>query len=62
MINLESDMEGLDHKLSQHSELVEVDGIPLLSGAAERWGRISTFNARGDDLLICTYPKAGIWE
>ncbi|XP_060137563.1 sulfotransferase 1C2 isoform X2 [Zootoca vivipara] len=52
-------MEGLDPKLSQRSELVEVDGIPLLSGAAERWGRISIFEARGDDLLICTYPKAG---
>ncbi|XP_033025052.1 sulfotransferase 1C1-like [Lacerta agilis] len=59
MTNLESDMEGLDPKLSQRSELVEVDGIPLLSGAAERWSRISTFKAQADDLLICTYPKAG---
>ncbi|XP_061445439.1 sulfotransferase 1C2-like [Rhineura floridana] len=58
-MNLESELEGLGRKPSKRLELVEVDGVPLLSGCAERWSRISTFKARPDDLLICTYPKAG---
>nr|XP_020648466.1 sulfotransferase 1C1-like isoform X1 [Pogona vitticeps] len=38
---------------------VEVYGILLHRVTAERWGRISKFKARPDDLLICSYPKSG---
>ncbi|XP_065450199.1 sulfotransferase 1C4-like isoform X1 [Chrysemys picta bellii] len=40
-------------------ELVAVRGVPLPSDTAQLWGQIWGFQARPDDLLICTYPKAG---
>ncbi|XP_029462923.1 sulfotransferase 1C1-like [Rhinatrema bivittatum] len=36
-----------------------VCGIPLMEPIAENWQRIEGFQARPDDLLIATYPKAG---
>lgn len=47
---------GLDIK---RSNLVEVEGIPLLKETANKWDLLWGFKARPDDLLICTYPKAG---
>ncbi|XP_015457552.2 sulfotransferase 1 family member D1 isoform X1 [Astyanax mexicanus] len=40
--------------------LVEVQGVPLMSMIAEKWSLISAFNPDPSDLLISTYPKAGI--
>ncbi|XP_037754765.1 sulfotransferase 1C2 [Chelonia mydas] len=40
-------------------QLAAVRGVPLPSDTAQLWGRIWGFQARPDDLLICTYPKAG---
>uniref|UniRef100_A0A8C4WFY4 Sulfotransferase n=1 Tax=Gopherus evgoodei TaxID=1825980 RepID=A0A8C4WFY4_9SAUR len=42
-----------------HPELGEVEGIPLVQVTCNEWQRIQSFQARPDDLLICTYPKAG---
>ncbi|XP_067171035.1 sulfotransferase 1B1 isoform X1 [Apteryx mantelli] len=39
--------------------LQDVRGIPLMEPIAQQWGLIESFQARPDDLLIATYPKAG---
>ncbi|XP_054848484.1 sulfotransferase 1 family member D1-like [Eublepharis macularius] len=39
--------------------LVPVHGIPLMEPIAQQWAPIENFEARPDDLLISTYPKAG---
>lgn len=39
--------------------LVPVHGVPLMEPIAEQWDPIENFEARPDDLLISTYPKAG---
>ncbi|XP_069508157.1 sulfotransferase 1 family member D1-like [Ambystoma mexicanum] len=36
-----------------------VCGIPLVKYFAENWNQTEAFQARPDDLLICTYPKSG---
>ncbi|XP_067420002.1 sulfotransferase 1C4-like isoform X2 [Emydura macquarii macquarii] len=40
-------------------ELVDVQGVPLPTSTADLWDQIWSFQARPDDVLICTYPKAG---
>ncbi|XP_066432940.1 sulfotransferase 1C1-like isoform X2 [Eleutherodactylus coqui] len=39
--------------------LIPVHGVPLMQPIATSWERIEKFEARPDDLLIATYPKAG---
>ncbi|KAJ6654392.1 hypothetical protein lerEdw1_006985 [Lerista edwardsae] len=56
MLHLESVLKAL--KLTR-TTLQEVKGVHLLKSTAENWASIETFQARPDDLLICTYPKAG---
>ncbi|XP_030066059.1 sulfotransferase family cytosolic 1B member 1-like [Microcaecilia unicolor] len=36
-----------------------VHGIPLMEPIAQNWKHVEEFQARPDDLLIATYPKAG---
>ncbi|XP_062993334.1 sulfotransferase 1B1-like isoform X1 [Elgaria multicarinata webbii] len=36
-----------------------VHGIPLMEPIAQQWAPIENFQARPDDLVISTYPKAG---
>lgn len=55
-------MESLFPKSIERETLVEVEGVSLLSGTAEKWDLIKNFRAQPDDLLICAYPKAGKWE
>uniref|UniRef100_A0A8C7DS02 Sulfotransferase n=1 Tax=Naja naja TaxID=35670 RepID=A0A8C7DS02_NAJNA len=50
-------MESLD--AIKCPKLVEFEGIPMLNEMVENWNLISGFQARPDDLLLCTYPKAG---
>uniref|UniRef100_A0A8D0L325 Sulfotransferase n=1 Tax=Sphenodon punctatus TaxID=8508 RepID=A0A8D0L325_SPHPU len=45
--------------LGGRPELGEVEGILLPKATCSEWSRIQSFQARPDDLLICTYPKAG---
>nr|XP_056719122.1 sulfotransferase 1C2-like [Euleptes europaea] len=52
-------LEALDPNSIKRSVLMEVEGVPLVSSMAEEWGHLWGFKARPDDLLICTYPKAG---
>ncbi|XP_048373835.1 sulfotransferase 1C2-like [Sphaerodactylus townsendi] len=43
----------------QRSTLVDIKGVPLFGPTLEIWDPLWGFKARPDDLLICTYPKAG---
>uniref|UniRef100_H3AGP9 Sulfotransferase n=1 Tax=Latimeria chalumnae TaxID=7897 RepID=H3AGP9_LATCH len=36
-----------------------VEGVPIMEPIADNWEMIANFQARPDDLLIATYPKAG---
>ncbi|KAM4631694.1 sulfotransferase 1C1-like [Discoglossus pictus] len=39
--------------------LRSVHGVPLMLPIANNWKQVETFQAKPDDLLIATYPKAG---
>uniref|UniRef100_A0A8D2IQZ0 Sulfotransferase n=1 Tax=Varanus komodoensis TaxID=61221 RepID=A0A8D2IQZ0_VARKO len=52
-------MEALDPKDTKRCTLEEVQGVPLFPDLVEQWDSLWNFKARPDDLLICTYPKAG---
>ncbi|XP_048373839.1 sulfotransferase 1C2-like [Sphaerodactylus townsendi] len=56
---MELGLEALDPDSIERSLLVEVEHVPVVSSLAEEWGNVWGFKARPDDLLICTYPKAG---
>ncbi|XP_060137564.1 sulfotransferase 1B1-like [Zootoca vivipara] len=51
--------------LHEHKEVFRrfplelVHGIPLMEPIAQQWAPIENFQARPDDLLLSTYPKAG---
>ncbi|XP_068099951.1 sulfotransferase 1C1-like [Hyperolius riggenbachi] len=52
------------HKYLDQMKVVEVklghvDGIPLIQTTCDMWDKFQNFQAREDDLLIATYPKAG---
>ncbi|KAM3821650.1 sulfotransferase 1C2-like [Vipera latastei] len=56
---LRSKWEELDPRLLKRSKLVEVEGTSLLNNTAANLELLRNFKAQPDDLLICTYPKAG---
>uniref|UniRef100_H3A295 Sulfotransferase n=1 Tax=Latimeria chalumnae TaxID=7897 RepID=H3A295_LATCH len=39
-------------------KLVPIHGIPIVSYFAENWDNVKVFQARPDDLLLATFPKA----
>ncbi|XP_043942207.1 sulfotransferase family cytosolic 1B member 1-like [Protopterus annectens] len=39
--------------------LVTIEGVQLQSNFAANWDRVKVFQAKPDDLLLATYPKAG---
>ncbi|XP_069057741.1 sulfotransferase 1 family member D1-like [Pleurodeles waltl] len=39
--------------------LTTIQGFPFVKCFADNWAKVESFQARPDDLLICTYPKAG---
>ncbi|XP_043942208.1 sulfotransferase family cytosolic 1B member 1-like [Protopterus annectens] len=39
--------------------LVPIEGVQIQSNFAANWDRVKVFQAKPDDLLIATYPKAG---
>ncbi|XP_067325907.1 sulfotransferase 1C2-like [Anolis sagrei] len=51
--------KGQDLKPMKHPQLSEIDGLLLEKTTCDEWVRIQNFQAKPDDLLICTYPKAG---
>ncbi|XP_032093355.1 sulfotransferase 1C2-like isoform X2 [Thamnophis elegans] len=52
-------LEEFDPRLLKRSKLVEVEGTSLLDNTAANLELLRNFKAQPDDLLICTYPKAG---
>ncbi|XP_042328053.1 sulfotransferase 1C2-like isoform X2 [Sceloporus undulatus] len=51
--------EELSPEFLKRLDPVEIHGIPLHKGTAERWHLISEFKAQPDDLVISSYPKSG---
>uniref|UniRef100_A0A2K6GJL7 Sulfotransferase n=1 Tax=Propithecus coquereli TaxID=379532 RepID=A0A2K6GJL7_PROCO len=49
----------LTTELGQQTQLTEVAGILLQTSTVGNWSQIQNFEAKPDDLLICTYPKSG---
>ncbi|XP_043942190.1 sulfotransferase 1C2-like [Protopterus annectens] len=43
----------------ERSSLKSVEGVQLLHSTADNWEKIACFQAKPDDLLIATFPKAG---
>ncbi|XP_007248025.2 cytosolic sulfotransferase 3 isoform X1 [Astyanax mexicanus] len=53
-------MEGPDLSSTiSRAELIEFEGISMVHFFTENWEKIQNFQARPDDILIATYPKAG---
>ncbi|PNJ04643.1 SULT1C2 isoform 7, partial [Pongo abelii] len=46
-------------ELGKQIKLKEVEGTLLQPATVDNWSQIQSFEAKPDDLLICTYPKAG---
>ncbi|XP_062993327.1 sulfotransferase 1C2-like [Elgaria multicarinata webbii] len=58
-MGLESGLEDSEAASPQPSAMVELEGVCMPHEIKENWAAIRGFQARPDDLLICTYPKAG---
>uniref|UniRef100_H9GTY2 Sulfotransferase n=1 Tax=Anolis carolinensis TaxID=28377 RepID=H9GTY2_ANOCA len=62
---MDSQAEDYTESMYNHKEVFYryplrlVHGIPLMEPIAQQWDPIENFQARPDDLLISTYPKAG---
>ncbi|KAM4617138.1 sulfotransferase 1 family member D1-like [Discoglossus pictus] len=48
-----------DMDIATLHEMVDLRGIPMMKENVENWERVEEFQARPDDLVIATYPKAG---
>uniref|UniRef100_A0A4W6ESB1 Sulfotransferase n=1 Tax=Lates calcarifer TaxID=8187 RepID=A0A4W6ESB1_LATCA len=46
--------------LSPHLELFDFHGVSMTHYFTENWENIQTFQVRPDDILLATYPKAGL--
>ncbi|XP_043942192.1 sulfotransferase 1C4-like isoform X2 [Protopterus annectens] len=53
------DFQGLKLDNFERLKLRPVEGIPLIETTADTWDQVKTFQAKSDDLLIATYPRAG---
>ncbi|XP_061444556.1 sulfotransferase 1C1-like isoform X2 [Rhineura floridana] len=56
---LQAGLESLDPLSIERSKTVELEGVHFPIELVENWGLVWDFKAQPDDLLICTYPKAG---
>uniref|UniRef100_A0A8C4TNX4 Sulfotransferase n=1 Tax=Erpetoichthys calabaricus TaxID=27687 RepID=A0A8C4TNX4_ERPCA len=45
--------------VTSRQRICDVKGVPLISSMHEIFGRVEKFQAKADDILIATYPKAG---
>lgn len=41
-------------------DLIDFEGIPMVHYFTDDWENVQKFQARPDDSLVATYPKAGI--
>ncbi|XP_052418921.1 cytosolic sulfotransferase 3 [Carassius gibelio] len=46
-------------KLSSRPELFDFEGVSMIHYFTDNWEKVKNFQARPDDILIATYPKAG---
>lgn len=46
-------------EVTLHPEAKLIHGIPFIKYFAENWEQVEVFQAREDDILIATFPKAG---
>lgn len=60
MEEMEMDVVGTTGE-SEGLLLPQVDGVTLQKGTCRIWGKIWASQARPDDLVIASYPKAGMW-
>ncbi|KAL8176883.1 UNVERIFIED_CONTAM: hypothetical protein K2H54_039766 [Gekko kuhli] len=58
-MGLDSQLQDSESLSIKRSQIADVQGVPLLKDTADKWNDIWSFQARPDDLIICTYPKAG---
>ncbi|EPY87067.1 sulfotransferase 1C2-like isoform 1 [Camelus ferus] len=49
----------LTTEVGRRPPLSELEGVPLPAATVDNWGQIQGFEAKPDDLVICTYPKSG---
>ncbi|KAB5567677.1 hypothetical protein PHYPO_G00235630 [Pangasianodon hypophthalmus] len=56
-------MEGLNlssiNQSTSRPELIDFEGISMVRYFTDEWEKVQKFQARPDDILIATYPKAG---
>ncbi|XP_058245562.1 cytosolic sulfotransferase 3-like [Hemibagrus wyckioides] len=53
-------MKGLDFNLlTARPDMIEFEGISMTHYFTDDWENVQNFQARPDDILIATYPKAG---
>ncbi|XP_054543715.1 sulfotransferase 1C4-like [Talpa occidentalis] len=52
----------LTAELGRPPQMREVAGVPLQAATVDNWSQIQNFEAKSDDLLICTYPKSETWN
>lgn len=41
------------------AELFDFQGVPMINCLTSNWEKVQSFQARTNDILIATYPKAG---
>ncbi|KAG8140368.1 hypothetical protein E2320_003132 [Naja naja] len=58
-MDIRKGIEAMDPASVKHLQLVELEAVPLPETIVEQWDAIWGFKAWPNDLLICTYPKAG---
>nr|AAO64984.1 SULT1 sulfotransferase isoform 2 [Danio rerio] len=46
-------------KLDSRPELIDFEGVSMTRYFTDNWEKVKNFQARPDDILIATYPKAG---
>jgi len=46
-------------KLPSRPELFDFEGVSMIHYFTDNWENVKNFQARPDDILIATYPKAG---
>ncbi|KAL1269233.1 hypothetical protein QQF64_031522 [Cirrhinus molitorella] len=47
-------------KLPSRPELFDFEGVSMVHYFTDNWEKVKNFQARHDDILIATYPKAGL--